>query len=72
MKRTPASDSLLQPVSMEDREHYLSRFMSHKGMTSLFGDEAQRREVALQVFSERWENASVTVTKLNGEMYFID
>lgn len=72
MKRQPAANSLIQPVSMEDREHYLDRFAAHKGMTSLFNDESQRREVAATVFAERWESAQVTVRKLDGTMFFID
>lgn len=41
-------------------------------MIALFDDGAQRRDVAAQLFAARWQNATVTVRKLNGEMFFID
>lgn len=71
-KSPAANNSLLQPASMEDRARYINRFASHGGMSSLFNDEAQRREVAAQVFQDRWDRAMVTVKKLDGEMFFID
>lgn len=70
--RQSDSRSLIQPMSMEDKARYVSRFAAHKGMTELFSNEAQRREIAGQIFSDRWEGALVTVRKLNGEMFFID
>lgn len=72
MKKSPPVQGLIQPMSMEDREHYLTRFAAHKGMIALFDDGAQRRDVAAQLFAARWQNATVTVRKLNGEMFFID
>lgn len=68
----PPNQSLIQPMSMEDRSRYVARFAAHKGMTILFNDESQRREIAGQIFADRWEAAPVTVKKLNGEMFFID
>ncbi len=71
-KSPPPNHQLIQPVSMEDKSRYVARFAAHAGMKDLFGDEAQRREIAAQVFADRWEAATVTVKKLDGEMFFID
>lgn len=57
---------------MEDRERFVARFAAHQGMSNLFSDDIQCREVAGEVFQERWNDALVTVTKLNGERFFID
>lgn len=65
-------DQLIQPVSMEDKGRYVARFADHCDMRDLFSDEAQRREVAADLFAARWDEAPVTVRKLNGEMFFID
>lgn len=71
-KSPPPDQSLIQPMSMEDKSRYVARFAAHKGMVALFNDEAQRQEIAARLFVERWEAATVTVKKLNGEMFFID
>ncbi len=70
--KSPPTQSLIQPMSMEDKSRYVARFDAHDGMTDLFNDEAQRHEVAEQLFAARWDAAPVTVRKLNGEMFFID
>jgi len=66
------SVDLLQPHSMEDRKQYLNRFVSNRQMTNLFHDQTQRADVAIHIFWDRWEEACATVTKENGEMFFID
>lgn len=71
MKKQPI-DGLVQPMSMEDKARYIWRFLNHKGMIAIFNDSTQRCQVAEQIFATRWENAQVTVRKLNGEMFFID
>lgn len=70
-KRNPDAD-ILQPESMEDRARYLSRFESNGPMRDLFNDPAQRRQIAAQVFWDRWQEASATVTKEDGTQFFID
>ena len=66
------SVDLLQPRSMEDRMQYLHRFESDRQMKHLFDNNVQRREIANHIFWDRWVEASATVTKANGEMFFID
>lgn len=71
-KNLEKNNSLVQPLSMEDKARYVARFIAHKGMCELYGSIAQRKSVAEEIFQERWNQASVTVKKLNGEMFFID
>jgi hypothetical protein len=72
MSKMPATNSLIQPMSMEPFDHYVARFSIHKGMIALFNDDKQRRDVAIEIFEDRWEQALVTVRKLDGERFFID
>ncbi len=66
------NQKLIYPLSMEDKERYINRFISNKNMIELYGDLNQRKQLAIDLFNEKWEKASVTVKKLNGEMFFIE
>lgn len=57
---------------MENRRDYIARFINDGSMVNLFPDLHQRRSLAVQTFAEKWEAALVTVTKLNGDQFFID
>ena len=57
---------------MEDRKVFVSRFSGHREMQELFPDAAQRVQLANQAFAEKWEDAMVRVTKLDGTQFFID
>lgn len=57
---------------MEDRARFIARFSSQKDMIYIFPEEGLRIKTACDIFQERWDNALVTVKKLNGEMFFID
>ena len=64
--------SLVQPYPMEDRAIYISRFAAHTEMSDLFPDQVQRRQMASEIFAQRWEDALVRVTYLDGVQVFID
>ena len=57
---------------MEPRSDYIVRFGSSTKMADLFPDATQRKEMAEQAFAEKWEEALVRVTKLDGTQFFID
>lgn len=57
---------------MEDRTVFQKRFVAHAAMRELFPDAAQRIEMANSAFKSKWDEASVTVTKLDGTQFFID
>lgn len=57
---------------MEPKQEYYNRFDTSARMVDLFPDVGQRREMAEQAFAEKWEDALVRVTKLDGTMFFID
>ena len=57
---------------MEPKQEYTQRFLGSAKMADLFPDTLQRREMAEQAFAEKWEDALVRVTKLDGTMFFID
>lgn len=57
---------------MEDRKIYIARFSAAPEMNALFNDLNQRRQVAADLFRERWMEAIATVTYLDGTQFFID
>lgn len=66
------TNGVLHPYSMEPKSAYDERFFNSPRMIDLFPDTTQRREMADQAFAEKWEDALVRVTKLDGTMFFID
>lgn len=57
---------------MEPKLEYLTRFLASDKMTDLFPDATQRQQMAAQTFADKWEDALVRVTKLDGTQFFID
>ena len=41
-------------------------------MVAMFGDLNQRRQIAADIFRDRWQDALVTVTRLDGVQFFIN
>jgi hypothetical protein len=72
MPKPRATRSLVQPFSMEDRAVYIARFAANAQMSELFNDANQRRQIAADLFNERWLDAQATVTRLDGTQFFID
>lgn len=66
------SNGLLHPFSLEPKQEYYSRFANSERMRDLFPDLGQRHEMAETLFAEKWEEALVRVTKLDGTQFFID
>lgn len=62
----------LRPFSMEEYSDYIDRFVSHPEMIELFPSKAHRIQMADFEFAEKWKDAQVTVTKLDGTRFFID
>ncbi len=63
---------LLQPLNMEPRTSYIGRFVANRQMREIFHHTYQRAQMAETVFRARWKDALVTVTKADGEEFFID
>jgi hypothetical protein len=63
---------LLQPYSMEELNKYLHRFDMDREMMNLIPDSNHRFITAKTIFEQRWKEAQVTVTRLDGARYFID
>ena len=59
-------------IKAKARQVFLNRFTAHPEMIALFSDSTQRAQVAADVFAERWQEAQVTVTRLDGIQFFID
>jgi len=57
---------------MEPKSEYLTRFTSNRDMRELYPTIGRRTAAAKNLFRERWENAPVTVTKADGNQFFID
>ena len=57
---------------MEPQKSYVERFAASAKMIDLFPDTSQRREMAHQLFAEKWEEALVRVTKVDGTQFFIN
>ena len=57
---------------MEPYSSYLNRFSSHPEMREVFHSVRERISVADRVFEMRWKSALVTVTKADGERFYID
>lgn len=72
MPKPRATRSLVQPFSMEDRQVYITRFSANPQMVAMFGDLNQRRQIAADIFRDRWQDALVTVTRLDGVQFFIN
>lgn len=73
MKRKPASlTGILLPFSMEDKTVYLARFHANRDMRDLYSDSKQRAEAAQEAFAAKWNEALVTVRRVDGSEFFID
>ena len=72
IKKKSSLTGLLHPYSMEPKNVFIDRFFQDAGMKDLFPDPKRLAQMANQVFKERLLNAQVTVTKLDGSIFFID
>jgi len=63
---------VIHPFSMEEKTVYFTRFFTHPKMMFLFLDPEARRIAARQTWEVAWENALVTVRKLDGSEFFIE
>ncbi len=57
---------------MEPYASYIIRFMANRDMRELFYSVRERAATADRVFQVRWKAALVTVTKADGEKFYID
>lgn len=65
------SSDLIQPYEMETKDRYLTRFAAHREMKETFNESAMCKEIASQIWSDRMNDATVTVRLLNGDEYFL-
>ena len=63
---------VLLPYSMEPKADYFTRVERNAEMRELFPNPTERIRLARQAFLAKWQEAPVTVTKLDGTMFFID
>jgi hypothetical protein len=57
---------------MELKAEYITRFLANKEMKEILPKVEQRVAAAKVAFNVRWDNAPVTVTKADGNKFFID
>jgi len=57
---------------MESKAEYITRFLANREMKEVLPKAEQRVAAAKVAFNERWDKAPVTVTKADGNKFFID